>query len=154
MRYEVRYFYVGLAFLIIGVGSLLLLVGCNKVKHIDPVRQSYKTSKEAFEAVVARIDGTKGQRILYPVSGRSMEPIIVAGDCLIVQKVAFEEIVEGKIYAFMPMSDVTAHRAIFKDSFGWFMGGDNAPVFDRGARMTAENIVGEIVFIGHVETIL
>ncbi len=83
-----------------------------------------------------------------------MEPIIVAGDCLIVQRVAFEEIVEGKIYAFNPLGAVTAHRSIFKDAYGWFMGGDNAPVFDRGARMTAENIVGEVIYIGHVEPLL
>lgn len=148
MRGEVRYLIAGLICLIIGVGALLCLFGCSKEKKIDPIRQTYGTTEKAKEACFARLG--EGQSVLYPVSGTSMEPLISTGDCLIVQKIGFAQVIDGKVYAYRPISDVVAHRTVFHDAYGFLLSGDNASVSDSRVRLTAENLIGEIVFIAHV----
>lgn len=144
--------------------ALACLGGCSKTPaHVDPVREEFATSEQAHAAAIARASSALGQHVYGPTHGTSMEPIIYAGDFVVLQERAFSEVREGKAYGYLPKpgddfprlaKDYNArpvHRAITFTNGGWLMSGDSVPLSDSNVRMTAENLVGECVYVAHVK---
>lgn len=141
-----------------------VLTSCSKAPtHVDPVRDEFATGDAAHAAAVAHAVGALGQHVYGPTHGTSMEPLIVAGDWLVLQERAFSEVREGRNYGYMPKpgpdfpnlakdyDGMAVHRAVGCDSAGVIMAGDNAPRSDSNVRMTAANLVGECIYVAHVK---
>ena len=142
---------------------LALQSGCSKKPvPVNPTRDTFPTSYAAQTAAQVRAVSALGQIVIGPTHGTSMEPLIKAGDWLILQTQAFSEVREGRIYGYEPKSgndfpniakdyaSLPVHRARMFDHGGWLMEGDNAPTADTNARMTEQNMVGLCIYIAHI----
>lgn len=146
-----------------GIGLAMLWSGCSKTApHSDPTREEFANADLAKRAADLHAVGALGQKVYGPTHGMSMEPLIYQGDFLVLQVRAFSEVREGKCYGYLPKAgadfpnlpadydSLPVHRAVQNTKDGWLMSGDNAPRSDSNVRMTAANMVGELIYVAHV----
>lgn len=153
----------GLVVLVALVWALAATQGCSRsAPHVDPLREEFATGEAALAGAQTHAVAALGQHVVGPTHGTSMEPLIYAGDFLVLQERAFGEVREGKVYGYLPKpgaefptlpADYNAlpvHRAVLHDSGGFLLSGDNSPRSDSNVRLTAANLVGECVYVAHV----
>lgn len=81
----------------------------------------------------------------------SMRGTLEGGD-FIVTKRDFASVKVGDVLVYQPAfkyepNRPLAHRAVQKDSYGWIMSGDTAPVTESWARVTESNYMGTVIAV-------
>lgn len=137
---------------IIGMIWLLSLSGQYK-KNPTPVFL-YDTAAAAETGAWASAKAT-GQTV-FKVSGTgSMKPEFQEND-FVVAGGAFADVVIGDVLVYRATWRGAAenriiHRTVQKDSYGWIMSGDSAPMSESWARVTAANFDGKVKEIHRVK---
>lgn len=129
--------------------TLLLLTAACQPKHIDP---PVFISVEALRAEAIMENGF----VTIPVANtHSMEPVIWAGDLLLVAPVPFKQVQLGQIIGCNPQWNPAifeVHRVTIIDREGLGVEGDNVDAEhpENKYRVTGQNYIGTVTGIYHV----
>lgn len=138
--FKINFKYV--LYLLLGITAAVLTVFYLKQQQpknvVPPIVWNLNSNQQLAQAAehARKING-----VFYTSNGKSMQPIIVAGDILVVDNnIPYESIKEGRIVVYQARwaprdAYPTAHWAVVKQGKEWIMSGENNPIYERGPNM-------------------
>jgi signal peptidase I len=83
--------------------------------------------------IAARAHAREKDMLAYRITGRSMEPLLVEGDFVVIDiRVPYAELSEGDVVAYQPdwLPNLVLHRLAAKSGDSWKLDGINNGVYD------------------------
>ncbi len=124
--------------------------GCGYATHIDPPLYTYDNAKVAEQSArlhAIDVHGTYSQNVCCG----SMEPLIYAGDWVVVTPTPFSDALLGHVVVYKPAwnkGDPVLHRLVSGNAKdGFIASGDHNPTSETSERVTVADYVGELVAI-------
>lgn len=121
--------------------ACLLTFGWKPVKKDFPIYDSPVAESLAHDAATKL--GGKAWSVGFT---GSMKPLLTGGE-IVVTVDKFDDIQVGQVLVYHATynRNPIIHRAVQKDSYGWLMSGDSAPVSESWARVTKDNYLGTAI---------